>query len=174
MSHRHIDRSSEIDRQLLRDSESESDDADPNFEIYSDHDTESEFDLDEVCEAGQHEEESDRKGRSLLQHYMSLRAQQGNLPREIRALAAKFSGTPIPAKENPEPRKRGTLSASKLSVGIWFKQHHLVFQSVKYPANTAVLFFESIPDHPMEYNVNGYCMSITYAKRTFIAFRLIV
>ncbi|KAG8330707.1 hypothetical protein J6590_056533, partial [Homalodisca vitripennis] len=106
MSHRHIDRSSEIDRQLLRDSESESDDADPNFEIYSDHDTESEFDLDEVCEAGQHEEESDRKGRSLLQHYMSLRAQQGNLPREIRALAAKFSGTPIPAKENPEPRKR--------------------------------------------------------------------
>ncbi|KAG8299485.1 hypothetical protein J6590_100179 [Homalodisca vitripennis] len=100
---RHIDRSSEIDRLLLRDCESESDDADPNFEIYSDHDTESEFDLDEVCEAGQHEEEIDRKGRSLLQPYMSLRAQQGNLPREIRALAAKFSGTPIPAKENPEP-----------------------------------------------------------------------
>ncbi|KAG8327579.1 hypothetical protein J6590_018018 [Homalodisca vitripennis] len=101
----HIDRSSEIDRLSLRDSESESDDADPNFEIYSDHDTESKFDLDEVCEAGQHEEESDRKGWSLLQSYMSLRAQQGNLPREIRALAEKFSGTPNPAKENPEPGK---------------------------------------------------------------------
>ncbi|KAG8331905.1 hypothetical protein J6590_032606 [Homalodisca vitripennis] len=61
MAHRHIDRSSEIDRLLLRDSESESDDADPNFEIYSDHDTESEFDLDEVCEAGQHEEEIDNE-----------------------------------------------------------------------------------------------------------------
>ncbi|KAG8261473.1 hypothetical protein J6590_071450 [Homalodisca vitripennis] len=88
MANRHIDRSSEIDRLLLRDSESGSDNADSN--LYSDHDIESEFDLDEVCEAEQHEEESDRKGRSLLQPYMSLRAQQGNLPREIRALAAKF------------------------------------------------------------------------------------
>ncbi|KAG8266282.1 hypothetical protein J6590_075754 [Homalodisca vitripennis] len=57
---KHIDRGSEIDRLLLRDSESESDDADPN--LYSDRDTESEFDVDEVCEAGQHEEESDRNG----------------------------------------------------------------------------------------------------------------
>ncbi|KAG8289530.1 hypothetical protein J6590_102482, partial [Homalodisca vitripennis] len=120
MANRHIDRSSEIDRLLLRDSESESDDADPNFEIYSDHDTESEFDLDKVCEAGQHEEESDRKGRSLLQPYMSLRAQQGNLPREIRALAAKFSGTPIPAKENPEPGKRGRCSLCKDSKTKYF------------------------------------------------------
>ncbi|KAG8310609.1 hypothetical protein J6590_060820 [Homalodisca vitripennis] len=111
-------RSSEIDRLLLRDSESESDNADPN--LYSDHDTESEFDLDEVCEAGQHEEESDRKGRSLLQPYMSLRAQQGNLPREIRALAAKFSGSPIPAKENPEPGKRGRCSLCKDSKTKYF------------------------------------------------------
>ncbi|KAG8279482.1 hypothetical protein J6590_104437 [Homalodisca vitripennis] len=82
MAHRHIDRSSEIDRLLLRDSESESDGADPNFEIYSEHDTESIFDLDEVCEAGQHKEEIDNKAgqqredntddQVLLQHVILI------------------------------------------------------------------------------------------------------
>ncbi|KAG8247658.1 hypothetical protein J6590_095148 [Homalodisca vitripennis] len=50
-----------VSHTIVTDSESESDDADPNFEIYSDHDTESEFDLDEVCEPGQLEEESDNE-----------------------------------------------------------------------------------------------------------------
>ncbi|KAG8297428.1 hypothetical protein J6590_036217 [Homalodisca vitripennis] len=145
----HEVRSSEIDRLLLRDCESKSDDADPNFEIYSDHDTESESDLDKVCEAGQHEEESDRKGRSLLQPYMSLRAQQGNLPREIRALAAKFSGTPIPAKENPEPGKRGSsllFVHDQNNANVWLIDF----------AKTLILPSEMQIDHASEWIVGNH------------------
>lgn len=52
-------------------------------------------------------------GKQMIQPFLITRAQQGNLPREIRRLAAKLSGYEAEPKEDPAPGKRGRCSMCK-------------------------------------------------------------